>query len=82
MKKEIVYTDEPMELGPIVEDLLPPPHIIAKAIEKKRLTIQISKLAADFFMEEAKKHRVPYQAMIRNVLDEYVRVTKKRGKAD
>ena len=57
----------------IVEDFLPPPEVIAKAIEKKKLTIQISKMAAEFFQEEAKKHGVPYQAMIRKVLDEYVR---------
>lgn len=76
------YTDDRGE-GPsahaiIVKDFLPPPEVIARAIEKKKMTIQISKTAADFFMEEARKNRVPYQRMIREVLDEYVRRMRKK----
>jgi hypothetical protein len=73
MKKKTEYTDEPMMLGEIVEDLLPPPHVIAQWLKKKKITIELSEPATDFFKYQAREHGVSYQAMIRQVLDDYVR---------
>jgi len=70
MSKEIKYTDEPMELGPIVDDLLPPEDI-AESIKKQKVTIMLSASSKRFFEQQAKKYGVSYQAMIRRVLDEY-----------
>lgn len=71
MSKEIKYTDEPMELGPVVENLLPPPEDIAESIRKQKVTIMLSASSKKFFERQAKKYGVSYQAMIRRVLDEY-----------
>jgi len=83
MKKEDdIYTDDfgdgPIGELTIVEDFLPPPAEIAKAIKKQKVTIMLSASSRDFFKEEAARHGVSYQAMIRRVLDEYAAKARRR----
>ncbi len=76
MKKEIIYEedpwadDPPVNLRPIA-DFLPSPAELAKAEKTTKITLSISSDSLNFFKKEAAKHNVPYQAMIRRLLDEY-----------
>jgi predicted DNA binding CopG/RHH family protein len=71
MKKDDGYTDEP--IGPLrfIKDFLPPPDQLILKEDGVKVTISLSKRSVDFFKKHAKKSRVPYQRMIRRVLDEY-----------
>ncbi len=71
MKSEIKYTDGPMEEVRIIEDFLPAPEALAFREETVKITIALSKLSLNFFKQEAAKHHVSYQRMIRRLLDEY-----------
>jgi predicted DNA binding CopG/RHH family protein len=71
MKNKISYSDGPMEEVRVVEDFLPPPEELAFREETVKVTIALSKASLDFFKQEAAKHQVSYQRMIRRLLDEY-----------
>ena len=71
MKNKISYSDGPMEEVRVVEDFLPPPEELAFREETVKVTIALSRASVEFFKQEAAKHHVPYQKMIRRLLDEY-----------
>jgi predicted DNA binding CopG/RHH family protein len=71
MKKGIRYSDEPIEFQ-VIDDFLPPPERLALKEENVKVTITLSKDSVDFFKRVVAKRRVPYQKMIRRVLDYYV----------
>ena len=71
MKNKISYSDGPMGEVRVVEDFLPPPEELAFREETVKVTIALSKASLDFFKQEAAKHQVSYQRMIRRLLDEY-----------
>ncbi len=68
----INYTDEPVLLGERVPDFLPSPEILAQAQVVERVTIGLNYEVLQFFRNEAKKHKVSYQRMIRDLLSNYV----------
>ena len=72
MKKKIKYKDEPIELGKTVKDFLPPPGELALKDKTVRVTINLNEESVSFFKEEAEKSGVPYQRIIRKVVDLYV----------
>ncbi|GAB4446010.1 MAG: hypothetical protein Kow0031_28610 [Anaerolineae bacterium] len=55
----------------VVEDFLPPPEELAFREETVKVTIALSKSSVEFFKQEAARHHVSYQKMIRRLLDEY-----------
>lgn len=71
MKKDDGYTDEPIGPLRIIKDFLPPPDQLILKEDGVKVTISLSKRSIDFFKAHARKSRVPYQRMIRRVLDEY-----------
>jgi len=71
MKKEIKYSDEPIEFE-VIDDFLPPPEKLALKNENVKVTITLSKDSVNFFKKAARKWHFPYQKMIRRVLDYYV----------
>lgn len=73
MKKRIVYSDEDIGKVRIVPDFLPPPDQLAFREDEVKVTLALSKRSVAFFKAEAKKHRTPYQRMIRRLVDAYVR---------
>ena len=73
---EVIYTDEPIELGENVSDFLPSPEELAGAERRVKITIALSSESLEYFQTIAHKHQVSYQRMIRRLLDEYVRVQK------
>ena len=70
-KTPIKYTDEPMQMGDIVPDFLPPPHLLVPKEDTIKVTLALSRSSLDFFKREAQKNNVPYQRMIRALIDRY-----------
>ena len=61
----------------IVKDFLPSPHELAFKEDTVKVTIALTKSSVRYFKRAANKYRVPYQKMIRRLLDEYVGKQKK-----
>lgn len=55
-----------------VKDFLPAPKDLVFKEKKTKVTLTLSQKSVDFFKKTAKKHKVAYQTMIRNLLDHYV----------
>ena len=72
MKEKTRYTDEPMEVGRVLRDFLPPPDKLVFKEDAVKVTISLSTRSVHFFKAEAAKSGVQYQRMIRRVLDAYV----------
>ncbi len=71
MKKKIKYTDEPIKLGRRVNDFLPSPAEIALKEKSKRVTINLNEASLQVFKKEANRLGVPYQRLLRTVVDLY-----------
>jgi predicted DNA binding CopG/RHH family protein len=70
------YTDDQGEIiGDLhrVADTLPPPDQLVLRDDTVKLTLALSRRSVEFFKREAAKHHVPYQRMIRALVDEYTR---------
>lgn len=71
MKRIPRYTDEKLGRIEVVDDFLPPPDQLVLKEKGVKVTISLSKRSVDFFKVHAARSRVPYQKMIRNLLDNY-----------
>ena len=77
MKKKIVYKSAQKEISDaiissrIIDDFLPAPEQLIKKEDNIKITILLSKNSIKFFKDKAKKIGVPYQTMIKPVLDKY-----------
>lgn len=70
------YTDDQGEIvGDLrrVADMLPPPDQLVPRDDTVKVTLALSRRSVAFFKREAAKQGVPYQRMIRALVDEYVR---------
>ena len=72
MTDRIVYTEGEIEDVRIVHDFLPSPSELVFKEDTIKVTLALSRSSVEFFKREAAKHQVPYQKMIRRLLDEYV----------
>ena len=70
MKNKIKYTDEPMDFE-VIEDFLPPPTDLVFKEETVKVTINLNKSSVNFFKTKAQEVGVPYQKMIRKIVDLY-----------
>jgi hypothetical protein len=68
------------EIGPVelVGDFLPPPDQLVLREANVKVTLSLSRRSVEFFKHEADKRHVPYQRMIRALVDTYAE--KHRGK--
>ena len=71
MKKKIKYTDEQVRLGRRVEDFLPAPAEMALKGKSRRVTINLNEASLQIFKKEATRLKVPYQRLLRTVVDLY-----------
>ena len=77
MKKDNHYDNAPEDIRQAlaaaqqISDFLPPPEQLILKEETKKITIVLSQKSVGFFKEKSKAARVPYQQMIRKVLDSY-----------
>jgi hypothetical protein len=58
------------ELRPVRDFLLPPDRLVLRD-DAVKVTLALSRRSVEFFEREAKRHHVPYQRMIRALVDEY-----------
>jgi predicted DNA binding CopG/RHH family protein len=72
MSRKTEYTDKPIELGERVKDFLPPPSKLVKRSETVKVTLELTADSLKFFKRQAKLNRVPYQRMLRGLIDAYV----------
>ena len=72
MTNKISYSDGPLAETRVIDDFLPSPEELDFREETVKLTISLSKASVEFFKREATKHHIPYQRMIRRMLDEYM----------
>lgn len=72
MKKYIRYTNEPIGNIKIVKDFLPPPEKLVFKRKNIKITMALDEESVDFFKKIARHNHVPYQAMIRNLINTYV----------
>ena len=79
MRKKTEYRDAPKSVSEAinaaeaVDDFLPPPEELVLRDDTIKVTISLTQNSIDFFKESAKKQGVPYQTMIRKILDLYAR---------
>lgn len=62
---------EAIEQAEVIQDFLPPPDRLVLREETVRITLNLNKRSVDFFKSSARQNGVPYQSMIRRVLDIY-----------
>lgn len=55
----------------VIEDFLPSPDDLVARDDNVKVTLQLSRRSVDFFKRAAKQRRVPYQRMIRALVDQY-----------
>lgn len=76
--KTVKYTAGEIGRLRVVDDFLPAPDALVPREETMKVTLSLSRRSVDFFKRAAKKRRVPYQRMIRSLVDMYAE--KQEGK--
>ncbi len=71
MKHTRKYTHELLGRTEMVEDFLPPPDQLVLREDGVKITISLSRKSVDFSKAHAAWSKVPYQRMIRTLLDSY-----------
>jgi len=72
MKKHIQYKNEPIGEIKIVKDFLPPPEKLVFKRKNIKITMALDVESVNFFKKIAQRNHVPYQTMIRNLINSYV----------
>ena len=70
-KKTVKYTEGEIGKAKVIKDFLPPPEKLVLREANVKVTLSLSQRSVDFFKREAAKQRVPYQRMIRALVDAY-----------
>ena len=79
MKKKTVYRNAPKDVADAlmvaepVPDFLPSPEQLVFKEESVKVTLSLSKDSIAFFKQRARELHVPYQRMIKTVVDKYAR---------
>jgi predicted DNA binding CopG/RHH family protein len=69
--RTVKYTAGEIGRFHVIEDFLPQPDDLVPREDNVKVTLSLSRRSLDFFKREAKKRRVPYQRMIRALVDTY-----------
>jgi len=81
MIKKINYSEGEIKNVEKIDDFLPPPEDLVLKNQSIKITLSLSKDSVAFFKDEAYKHHIPYQRIIKTVLDKYADHYKNRKKA-
>jgi predicted DNA binding CopG/RHH family protein len=73
MSKKIKYTNERLAMGERVTDFLPPPSALVKRERTTKVTLELTQSSLAFFKKQAKHAHVPYQRMLRSLIDAYAK---------
>jgi predicted DNA binding CopG/RHH family protein len=71
MRRTRKCTGEPLPRHKVVEDFLPPPDQLVLKEDGVKVTLSLNRKSVDFFNAHAAASEVPYQRMIRTLLDSY-----------
>jgi predicted DNA binding CopG/RHH family protein len=69
--RNVKYTAGEIGRVRVVKDFLPSPDALVPREEIVKVTLTLSRRSVDFFKQAAKARRVPYQRMIRALVDAY-----------
>lgn len=69
--RSVRYTTAEIGRVRVIEDFLPVPSDLVLREDNVKVTLLLSRRSLDFFKREAKKRRLPYQRMIRALVDTY-----------
>ena len=69
--RTIKYTAGEIGRIKVIDDFLPSPDALVAREDNVKVTLGLSRRSIDFFKREAKARRVPYQRMIRALVDAY-----------
>jgi len=69
--RTVKYTAGEIGRVRIVEDFLPAPEALVAREDNVKVTLSLSRRSVDFFKRAAKSQHVPYQRMIRALVDAY-----------
>lgn len=64
--------DAPKGKLTVVKDFLPPPSQLVRRVETVKVTSEFTRSSIDFLKKEARKAKVPYQRLLRALIDRYV----------
>ncbi len=70
-KQRVEYTKGEIGAVNIVKDFLPHASELVLKDDSVKVTLSLSRRSIEFFKREAKKQHVPYQKMIRALVDGY-----------
>ena len=70
-KRTVRYTEGEIGRFRVIDNFLPPPDQLTLRESNVKVTLSLSRRSVDFFKREAHKQRVPYQRMIRALVDAY-----------
>lgn len=73
IKKTKHINDKPIGRMTIMADFLPPPSQLVPREDNVRVTLSLSRSSVEFFKHEAEENHVPYQRMIRALLEQYTK---------
>jgi predicted DNA binding CopG/RHH family protein len=74
---KVKYTDAPADVADAIDaaeridDFLPSPEFFAKALEKKKISLNVDALAVARFRAYAETHGLKYQVLMNQVLSNY-----------
>ncbi|MFC1504758.1 CopG family transcriptional regulator [Spirochaetota bacterium] len=80
MKRKIKYTDAPKDIAESlkyykkVKDFLPPPELLIRKEPTQKVTLSLTEKSIKFFKKVSKKNHIPYQQLIRKVIDQYAKL--------
>ncbi|HEY2756278.1 MAG TPA: hypothetical protein VGJ01_11120 [Pseudolabrys sp.] len=77
--RAVKYTAGEIGRARVVEDFLPPPDALVAREDNVKVTLSLSRRSIDYFKRAAKSRRVPYQRMIRALVDAYAERQERKG---
>jgi predicted DNA binding CopG/RHH family protein len=69
--RTVKYTTGEIGRVRVIEDFLPSPEALVAREDNIKVTLGLSRRSVDYFKRAAKARRVPYQRMIRALVDAY-----------
>ena len=76
--RTVKYTTGEVGRVKLVEDFLPSPDALVAREDNVKVTLGLSRRSVEYFKRAAKTRRVPYQRMIRALVDAYAQRQGKR----
>jgi hypothetical protein len=78
-KQKVKYSKGEIGRVRIVEDFLPSPDRLVLREDNVKVTLSLSQRSVAFFKRAARQRRVPYQRMIRALVDAYAEKQENKG---